>query len=59
MITAMNSKEDVLEAIEAGIDDYILKPVIPKEVMQKAIKQLEQRKVKPRLNEAEKRTDAA
>ena len=58
MVTAMNSKEDILTAIEAGINEYILKPVVPKEVMQKTIKQLEQRKARELLNEAEQRTHA-
>lgn len=58
MVTGMNSKEDILEAIETGINEYILKPVVPKEVMQKAVKQLEQRKVRELLNEVEKRTNA-
>ena len=59
LVTAVDSKMDILEAIEAGINGYILKPVVPKEVLQKAVKQLEQRKVREQLNEAEKQTDAA
>lgn len=53
MVTTMSSKEDVLEARDAGINDYILKPLVPKEVMQKAIRQLEQRKMRKLLNETE------
>ena len=59
LVTAVDSKMDILEAIEAGINGYILKPVVPKEVLQKTVKQLEQRKVREQLNEAEKQTDAA
>ncbi len=46
MVTGMASKKDVSEALEAGINDYILKPLVPKEVLQKSIKQLEQRNVR-------------
>jgi two-component system chemotaxis response regulator CheY len=46
IVTGMASKKDVLEALAAGINDYILKPLVPKEVLQKSIKQLEQREVR-------------
>ena len=59
LVTAVNSEMNILEAIEAGINGYILKPVVPKEVLQKAVEQLEQRKVQEQSNEVEKRTNAA
>ena len=59
MVTGMASKEDVLEVMEAGINDYILKPIVPKEVLQKAVAQLEQHKGSDLSADVEKRTDAA
>lgn len=59
MVMGMASKENVLEAIEAGVNDYILKPVVPKEVFEKAIRQLEKHIVREQQDEVEKRTDAA
>ena len=53
MVTGMASKKDVLEALEAGINDYVLKPVVPKEVLQKAAEQLRQRGLQVQLNDAE------
>jgi two-component system, chemotaxis family, chemotaxis protein CheY len=29
MITTKSSKEDIIEAIKAGVNDYIVKPVVP------------------------------
>lgn len=33
MLTAKDSEEDILEAFEAGVDDYISKPFSPRELM--------------------------
>jgi two-component system chemotaxis response regulator CheY len=59
MVAARSSKEDILESIESGINGYILKPVVPKEIMQKAVQQLKQHKMREPLNETEKHTDTA
>ncbi|MGK0170767.1 MAG: DNA-binding response OmpR family regulator [Gammaproteobacteria bacterium] len=40
MVTGTSSKKNVLEAIEVGANDYIVKPVVPKDVIQKATNQL-------------------
>ena len=59
MVTGMDLKNDVLGAMEAGINDYILKPIVPKEVLQKAVAQLGRHKRPVPSAEVEKRTDAA
>ena len=59
MVTGMAAKEDVVEAMQAGVNDYILKPIVPKEVIQKAVAQLEQHNAPELMNKAEKHTDAA
>lgn len=35
MITTKSSKSDIVEAITAGIDDYVLKPIVPSIVLEK------------------------
>lgn len=35
MVTAENSKERVLQAIQAGVDDYLVKPLTPAQIQSK------------------------
>lgn len=41
VVSGFNSKEDVLEVRRAGENDCILKPIVPKVVIQKTVEQLE------------------
>lgn len=43
MITTKSSKADIVEAISAGIDDYIVKPLVPLTVEQKIINLFERK----------------
>jgi two-component system chemotaxis response regulator CheY len=45
MISAENTKERVIEAIKAGVDDYIVKPLTPLAVQNKVINVLIKRQV--------------
>lgn len=45
MITASNTKEEVLGAIRAGVDDYIVKPLTLDQIQEKVFKVLVRKKV--------------
>ncbi len=45
MVTAENTREKVLEAIQAGVDDYLVKPLTPVQIQNKVYGVLLKRKV--------------
>jgi two-component system, chemotaxis family, chemotaxis protein CheY len=45
MLTAQNTKEKVMEALTAGIDDYLMKPLTQGQVQDRVIKLLKKKKV--------------
>lgn len=45
MVTAENTRERVAEAIQAGVDDYLIKPLTPAQIQDKVFAVLVKRKV--------------
>lgn len=44
MVTSIRKKEDVVEALKSGIDDFLLKPYTPRQIIEKIDYHLQQRK---------------
>ncbi|SFC27091.1 Response regulator receiver domain-containing protein [Marinospirillum celere] len=40
LVTSLDSKDNVVQAVEAGVDDYIAKPFTPEQLFNKVMKQL-------------------
>jgi|AntRauTorckE6833_2_1112554.scaffolds.fasta_scaffold16780_3 CheY-like chemotaxis protein len=40
LVTSLDSKDNVVQAVEAGVDDYVAKPFTPEQLLNKVMKQL-------------------
>ena len=45
MVTAENTREKVIEALKAGVDDYLVKPLTAAQLQSKVLAVLTKRKV--------------
>jgi len=45
LVTVLESKEKVMEALKAGVHDVVIKPIVPKVIMEKSIRQLKMAEV--------------